>query len=386
MNGAFHAPPPRYFPGSAATASGRFVQKPARRARDGAFTYPPLSETGPMFCSFPFAKRRPVFRPEQTGRKKRRAPSASPAGILHCPLQSRVPKRGGGAALFGNPHKKRRYAPPSTGRIPPFLWIRRSGCTAAQKPARDRRGLSLQKSLSRTQRPPATAKQAAKRVRKRPLQNPSMPRQRRGPRPAGRAARQSAPAPATKQRHTGPHAASKASPPRREAGGKAKAKRPIPNPTMPRQRRGPRPAGRAAQQSAPTTRQRHTARTRRARRRRPRHEAGGEKSKEASASEPLHAAPKARSPPCRAGSAAIRTRSRHKAAAYRPARGEQSVAAPPRSRWQSEGETSDSKSHHAAPKARPPPCRAGGAAIRTRTGAARPAFHGRAARRFFKTR
>ena len=238
---------PATFPGSAATAPGRFVQKPAHRARDGAFTYPPLSETGPMFCSFPFAKRRPVFRSEQTGRKKRRAPSASPAGILHCPLQSRVPKRGG-AALFGTPHKKRRYAPPSTGRIPPFLWIRRSGCTAAQKPAWDRRGLSLQKSLSRTQRPPAAAKRAVKAARKRPIQNPSMPRQRRGPRPAGRAARQSAPAPATKQRHTGPHAASKATPPAAKQAA-SKGVHAIQNPSLPSQRDGPL-RSRAARQSA----------------------------------------------------------------------------------------------------------------------------------------
>ncbi len=106
---------PATFPGSAATASGRFVQKPARRARDGAFTYPPLSETGPMFCSFPFAKRRPVFRPEQTGRKKRRAPSASPAGILHCPLQSRVPKRGGALPSLEPPTRKGGMLPPPRG-------------------------------------------------------------------------------------------------------------------------------------------------------------------------------------------------------------------------------------------------------------------------------
>ena len=202
-----------------------------------------------MFCSFPFAKRRPVFRSEQTGRKKRRAPSASPAGILHCPLQSRVPKRGG-AALFGTPHKKRRYAPPSTGHIPPFLWIRRSGCTAAQKPAWDRRGLSLPKSLSRTQRPPAAAKQAVKAARKRPIQNPSLPSLWDGPL-RSRAAQQSAPAPAAKQRHTDPHAASKATPPRREAGGKKSKEVSASKPLHAAPKARPRPAGRAAQQSAP---------------------------------------------------------------------------------------------------------------------------------------
>ena len=45
---------------------------------------------------------------------------------LHFALQSRVPN--GGVAPFGNPHKKRRYATPSTGRIPPFLVIQPSGC------------------------------------------------------------------------------------------------------------------------------------------------------------------------------------------------------------------------------------------------------------------
>ena len=45
---------------------------------------------------------------------------------LHFALQSRVPN--GGVAPFGTPHKKRRYATPSTGRIPPFLVIQPSGC------------------------------------------------------------------------------------------------------------------------------------------------------------------------------------------------------------------------------------------------------------------
>ena len=139
-------------------------------------------------------------------------------------------------------------------------------------------------------------------------------------------------------------------------------KRPLQNPSMPRQRRGPRPAGRTAQQSAPTTRQRHTARTRRARRRRA----------------------KGAVPPCRAGSAAIRTRSRHKAAAYRPTRGEQSVAAR-REAGGKQRSPRNSKSFLAVPTGRPP-AQQGSAAIRTRTGAARPAFHGRAARRFFKIR
>ena len=46
--------------------------------------------------------------------------------ILYFASQSRVPN--GGVAPFGNPHKKRRYATPSTGRIPPFLLIQPSGC------------------------------------------------------------------------------------------------------------------------------------------------------------------------------------------------------------------------------------------------------------------
>ena len=211
MNGAFHAPPPRYFPGSAATASGRFVQKPARRARDGAFTYPPLSETGPMFCSFPFAKRRPVFRPEQTGRKKRRAPSASPAGILHCPLQSRVPKRGALPSLE-TPTRKGGMLPPPRGAYRLFFGF---GAPAVRL-RKSRRGIGVvflsKKILSRTQRPPAAAKQAVKAARKRPIQNPSLPSLWDGPL-RSRAAQQSAPAPAAKQRHTGPHAASKAPPP-----------------------------------------------------------------------------------------------------------------------------------------------------------------------------
>ena len=85
----------------------------------GAFIYlPPFSENSPIFCSFPFAKIQPVFLPEQTGRMKHRHPvspvsHASRYNTLHFASQSRVPN--GGFAPFGNPHKKRRYAPPSTG-------------------------------------------------------------------------------------------------------------------------------------------------------------------------------------------------------------------------------------------------------------------------------
>ena len=47
--------------------------------------------------------------------------------LTHYTLQAKsCAKRG--SAPFGNPHKKRRYATPSTGRIPPFLVIQPSGC------------------------------------------------------------------------------------------------------------------------------------------------------------------------------------------------------------------------------------------------------------------
>ncbi len=81
----------------------------------GAFIYlPPFSETSPIFCSFPFTKSQPVFLPEQTGRKKHRTPfppSATPAGITHYTLLRKVVCQMGALPPFGNPHKKRRYAP-----------------------------------------------------------------------------------------------------------------------------------------------------------------------------------------------------------------------------------------------------------------------------------
>ena len=61
--------------------------------------------------------------------------------------------------------------------------------------------------------------------------------------------------PTAKQRHASLHAASKATPPRREAGEKTRTKRSIQTSSMPRQRRGPRPQGRAARQLASVCRQ-----------------------------------------------------------------------------------------------------------------------------------
>ena len=87
---------------------------------------------------------------------------------------------------------------------------------------------------------------------KRSIQTSSMPRQRRGPHPQGRATRRFEPMPTAKQRHASLHAASKATPPRREAGEKTRTKRSIQTSSMPRQRRGPRPQGRATQRFALT--------------------------------------------------------------------------------------------------------------------------------------
>ena len=129
-----------YFSGSVATASGHFVHKSERRTRDGAFIYlPPFSETSPIFCSFPFTKIQPVFLPEQTGRKKHRTPfppSATPAGITHYTLLRKVVCQMG-AAPFGNPHKKRRYATPPRGAYRLFLLSSPPAVSVEQKSAWD---------------------------------------------------------------------------------------------------------------------------------------------------------------------------------------------------------------------------------------------------------
>ena len=129
-----------YFAGSVATTSGHFVHKSERRTRDGAFIYlPPFSETSPIFCSFPFTKIQPVFLPEQTGRKKHRAPfppSATPAGITHYTLQAKSCAKWG-QAPFGNPHKKRRYATPPWGAYRLFLLSSPPAVSVEQKSAWD---------------------------------------------------------------------------------------------------------------------------------------------------------------------------------------------------------------------------------------------------------
>ena len=121
----------RYFSGSAATTSGLFVHKLEHGTKDGAFIYlPPFFKNSPAFRSFPFAKVQPVFLPEQTGRTKHRTPfppSATPAGITHYTLQAKSCAKWGRCPLWKPPQEKAvRY--PSTGRIPPFLFIQPFGC------------------------------------------------------------------------------------------------------------------------------------------------------------------------------------------------------------------------------------------------------------------
>ena len=140
-----------YFSGSVVTTSGHFVHKLERRTRDGAFIYalsadetrpalaaPRHASTALFSCRFkcPCPPRRqrhfPLFScrfkcPCPPRRQRHFHGNADRAyNTLHFALQSRVPN--GGVAPFGNPHKKRRYATPSTGRIPPFLVIQPSGC------------------------------------------------------------------------------------------------------------------------------------------------------------------------------------------------------------------------------------------------------------------
>ena len=113
----------------------------------GAFIYlPPFSETSPIFCSFPFTKSQPVFLPEQTGRKKHRTPfppSATPAGITHYTLLRKVVCQMGALPPFGNPHKKRRYAPPPRGAYRLFLLSSPPAVSVEQKSAWDWCGIFI---------------------------------------------------------------------------------------------------------------------------------------------------------------------------------------------------------------------------------------------------
>ena len=110
------------------------------RQGTGAFIYlPPFSETSPIFCSFPFTKSQPVFLTEQTGAQKEPPPvspvsHASRYNTLH--FASKVVCQMG-AAPFGNPHKKRRCAPPPRGAYRLFLLSIPPAVSVEQKSAWD---------------------------------------------------------------------------------------------------------------------------------------------------------------------------------------------------------------------------------------------------------
>ena len=214
-----------------------------------------------------------------SGRSKQDAKSAAP----RLPRQPRrrasrtalckaVCQTGGAVPLWKLPQEKAVRYPPPRGAYRLFFGF---GAPAVRlrKSRRGIGGVFFMKILSRTQRPPAAAKQAAKRARKCPLQSPSMPRQRRGPRPKGRAAQQFASMPTAPRRtQARTRRAKRRRPyPAAKQAKKAARERSISNPTMPRQRRGPAlPDGqRSNPHPHPPQSSGIPARTRRAKRRRP---------------------------------------------------------------------------------------------------------------------
>ena len=120
------------FYGSKSTSSGHFVTKSSVERGTGAFIYAQSAvETRPVLTALRHASTA-LFScrfkcPCPPRRQRHFHGNADRAyNTLHFASQSRVPN--GGVAPFGNPHKKRRYDTPSTGRIPPFLVIQPSGC------------------------------------------------------------------------------------------------------------------------------------------------------------------------------------------------------------------------------------------------------------------
>ena len=120
------------FYGSKSTSSGHFVTKSSVERGTGAFIYAQSAvETRPVLTALRHASTALFscrFKCPCPPRRQRHfhGNAGRAYNTLHFASQSRVPN--GGVAPFGTPHKKRRYAPPSRGRIPPFLVIQPSGC------------------------------------------------------------------------------------------------------------------------------------------------------------------------------------------------------------------------------------------------------------------
>ena len=121
-----------YFSGSVATTLGHFVHKSERRTKNGGVHIRPVCCRKQTCACGSTPHKHSLFScrfkyPCPPRRQRHFHGNADRAyNTLHFASQSRVPN--GGVAPFGTPHKKRRYAPPSRGRIPPFLVIQPSGC------------------------------------------------------------------------------------------------------------------------------------------------------------------------------------------------------------------------------------------------------------------
>ena len=151
----------------------------------------------------------------QTRRAQRRRPGARPQRVNPHAASAAPPQRRAAAARKPARGERSDAAPPQSRRqtigldcwnSKPFRAAPKARPPAQQGSAAIRTRPHRERSAAATARRPArgkrsdaapAAKQAAKAARKRPIQNPSMPRQRRGPL-RSRAARQFAPTPAAR--------------------------------------------------------------------------------------------------------------------------------------------------------------------------------------------